>query len=340
MRDSNQKLITNDRLRRYLRREGMRRGATELPYAPVEIYVDPCSACDLRCTFCPQSNWGQRDRGVMKWELYEKVLAEVSELRPKKVLLFCYGESILNKRIFEMIRAAADEGLNVVIHTNAKSLDEEKAKNLLDAGLSEIHFSFDTADKEAYNRMRVRSDFDVVVANIRRFLDLKQEGGYEKPVAYMQELVPFEEGKAPATSPEYRALFEGRDVVFDPRFMHNFAGASNETEFESQRLKGRTQCTQLYTRIVVAFDGKMHACCLDAEGHNIVGDLAKGDTISSAWNGPVMQELRQRTNEFDLKGLHPCDTCDQLRLQTTFKKRPVKDLVRRTVWNVVAGTEK
>jgi len=335
--DSN-KLITHDKLRRHLRREGMRRRATELPYAPVEVYVDPCSACDLRCTFCPQSDWGNRDRGVMSWELYERVLSELQELRPKKVLLFAYGESLLNKRIFDMIRAATDVGLHVVIHTNAKSLDEEKARALLDSGLAELHFSFDTADRELYNRMRVRSDFDVVVANIRRFLELKEQGGHERPVVYMQELVPYEEGAEPRNSPEYRALFEEWDVVFDPRFMHNFAGASNETKFEVQRLRGRTQCTQLYTRIVVTFDGKLHACCLDAEGYNIVGDLMAGDTIASSWNGSVMQELRQRTNDFDLKGLRPCDTCDQLRLPVRERKRPVKDLVRRTVWNVVAGS--
>ena len=261
-------------------------------------------------------------------------MAEVIELKPRRVYLFCYGESLLNKDLPRMIKHGIDAGLRIAVHTNAKSLDEKKAQQLLDAGLSELHFSFDTADKEAYNRMRVRSDFDVVVANIRRFLEMKKAGNYEHPDVYVQELIPYKPNQAAANTPEYRELFDGYDVTFDARFMHNFAGTSNEDEFAAREAEGESQCTQIYSRIVVTWDGKVHACCLDAFGDNIVGDLAAGDTIASSWNSEAMQRVRRLTNERKLEGLTPCDTCDVIRRKPKPARTGVKRLLAEAVWKI------
>lgn len=303
----------------------MRHGATVLPYSPQEIYIDPSNACDLRCTFCPQSNWGQRQRGQMLYDLFERLLIEVVQLNPSRLNLFCYGESLLHKRLPEMIRAAVDRGVWVRLHTNAKTLDETKAKALLEAGLSELHFSFDTADKVLYNQLRVRSDFDLVYGNIRRFLHLKQSAGYSHPLVFAQEMFPYNSRKKPKTSKSYRELFDGFDIHFSPRYMHNFAGSSAESNFPGMEPEGESQCPELYRRIVINFDGQVHACCLDAEGHNIVGDVAKGETIASVWNNLAMQRLRQLTNERVLDGLRPCDTCDIIRR----KKRSLPPLHKR-----------
>lgn len=327
-------LYTNKKARRFLYKEAMHRRAEVVPYSPFEIYIDPCNACDLRCTFCPQSSWGERARGVMEWEFYERVLAEVVELRPRMVNLFCYGESLLHKRIFDMIAKAVGAGLGVRIHTNAKSLDEEKAAQLLESRLTELHFSFDTAVREDYNRMRVRSDFDLVIGNIRRFLQMKEDGGYTSPRVYMQELVPYDPDVPLANSDDYRDLVKGFDVQFTARHMHNFAGGSKEEEFAHRRDEGHSQCNQLYSRIVVTFDGKVHACCLDAEGYNIVGDLSAGDTLAQAWNSRRMQRLRRLTNEGKVEGVKPCDDCDFLRRSPDKTPHLHERLIAKALWKV------
>jgi len=322
-----------------LRREAERRGATVLPYAPEEIYIDPCNACDLRCTFCPQSNWGSRKRGLMSEELFLKAIEEAASLRPRRINLFCYGESLLHKKISDMVRLATDKGLWVRIHTNAKTLNAEKAKKLIESGLSEIRFSFDTADKEIYNKLRVRSDFDVVLKNIHEFIRIKQELGAGNPVVNLQEMIPYQPGKAACNTDKYKALFKGCDVNFTARHLHNFAGASKEKEFATHESTGSSPCRQLYKRLVVTFDGKIHACCLDAEGFNIIGDLSKGDTIASSWNSEAMQRLRHLTYTHQLDGLKPCDSCDQLRQNRkpmSLKKR----LLASILWKSAAGKKK
>ena len=145
-------------------------------------------------------------------------------------------------------------------------------------------------------------------------------------------MVHFAYDRKPENSDAYRRLFAGYDVVFSARYMHNFAGGSAEVAFPSLKDEGESQCEQIYTRIVVAFDGQMHACCLDAEGHNIIGDITKGDTIASAWNGTAMQRIRRLTNERRLDDLKPCDNCDMLRRKD---KRPPPRLIEGILWRLL-----
>ena len=73
-------LVTSNALRGLLYREAVRRRASRLPYGPFTVYLDPCNACDLRCTFCPQSNWGHRSRGQMSWEMFTRAIDEIIDL--------------------------------------------------------------------------------------------------------------------------------------------------------------------------------------------------------------------------------------------------------------------
>ena len=331
-------LITSNALRGLLYREAVRRGAVRLPYSPFAIYLDPCNACDLRCTFCPQSNWGRRARGQMPWEIFTQAIEEIIALKPARLLLFCYGEATLNRRIPDMVRVAAERGLHIRMHTNAFGLTAEKARALIEAGPHEVRFSFDTADGELYKRMRQGSDFDTTLTNIRRMIEIRDELGASRPVFYLQELVPCTRGMGkPANTQAYMGLFEGLNVKLRAKFMHSFAGQGSEKQFPMGRGAGASHCSQLYRRIVVNFDGKIHACCLDPEGHNIVGDLARGDTIAGAWNGPAMVALRERTCRGDVADLPPCDKCEMLRRG----RRPRMFWLRRAaaslIWKLVAS---
>lgn len=331
------RLVTNNALRGLLYREAVRRRATVLPYAPLAVYLDPCNACNLRCTFCPQSNWGRRERGMMAWDLFERAVAEIAELRPQRLFLFCFGESTLHRDIGRMVRRAVEAGLFVRLHTNAVALGEPMARELVEGGLDECCFSFDTADREQYNHMRAGSDFDRVLANIRRAVEVRDGLGLAKPKFILQEIVPYEAGRRAENSAAYRKLFDGCRVVFKAKHMHSFAGQGIEEEFAVVRSEGTSHCSQLYRRIVVTFDGKIHACCLDPEGHNIVGDLTRGDTIAGAWNSPRMAELRRRTNEGDVADLPPCDKCDILARAPRVSRRLPGRLVSSLVWRMVGG---
>jgi MoaA/NifB/PqqE/SkfB family radical SAM enzyme len=331
------RLVTNNALRGLLYREAVRRKATCLPYAPLSVYIDPCNLCNLRCTFCPQSNWGQRERGRMTWDLFERVLSQVVALKPERLMLFCFGESTLHDDLVRMVAAATGAGLRVRIHTNALLLDEAKVRGLVEAGLDECCFSFDTADREHYGRMRIGSDFDRVLGNIRRAVAIRDQMGANRPRFILQELVPYAKGCKAENSQAYLDLFAERRVEFKAKFMHSFAGQSSEENFAGQQAEGDSHCSQLYRRIVVNFDGKVHACCLDPEGYNIVGDLTAGDSLAEAWNSPAMQLLRRRTNAGNVKGLPPCDGCEMLARRPHASPSPLRRSLASLLWQLTKG---
>lgn len=331
------RLVTNNALRGLLYREAVRRRATRLPYAPFSVYIDPANACNLRCTFCPQSNWGRSPRGMMDYALFETCLAQTAPLRPERILLFCFGEPTLHPELPRMVQAAAATGARIRIHTNATKLDAPLVRALVQAGLDECCFSFDTADRETYNRMRVGSDFDRVVAAIREAVATRDALGSSRPRFILQELVPYVAGRPAENSQAYRDLFAGCRVSFKAKFMHSFASQGTEQQFAMQQAEQATHCSQLYRRIVVNFDGKVIACCLDARGLNVVGDLAAGDSLADAWNSPAMQELRRRTSAGDVAGLPPCTGCEMLVGNPPPPRSAVVRAASRLLWRAVAG---
>src|SRR3990170_4559139 len=85
------------------------------------------------------------------------------------------------------------EGLGLVsgVHTNATMLTEWHAKDLLDAGLSQLSISFDGTDRESYSAMRQGANYEKTVRNIGRFLKLKAQRGNGKPHTIIQTMVPY-----------------------------------------------------------------------------------------------------------------------------------------------------
>ena len=80
---------------------------------PFIVFVDPASACNFKCTFCPT---GHRDmiaetgrfQGVMKFDIFQKVVDDLGAFdKPIKVLrMYKDGEPFLNKRFAEMVAYA------------------------------------------------------------------------------------------------------------------------------------------------------------------------------------------------------------------------------------------
>ena len=65
-------------------------------------------------------------------------------------------------------------GVNTTsISTNVSLLDEERSRALQDAGLDMIILSIDSLRKDVLENIRVRLDFDEVLENALRFIELR-----------------------------------------------------------------------------------------------------------------------------------------------------------------------
>ncbi|MGK7344949.1 MAG: radical SAM/SPASM domain-containing protein [Candidatus Nitrospinota bacterium M3_3B_026] len=291
----------------YLRRE-------EAPaQLPSRVWIEPTPSCNLRCGHCPNGMDVKFPTGLMKMELFRKVIDEL-EGAVYDVNLFHRGESLIHPKLAEMVEYCADKGLHTRLHTNAGLLTEEKSRELIGAGLSYISFSVDGYTKEVYEKTRVGGDFGETMENITRFLKIKKDlGRGPYSIVQVMEIGEEKEGLARRRA-AFREMFNGlpldRLIVRTP---HNWAGDFKKfgRGVVDDSDAPFTPCTFLWYSMTIFFDGTVAPCPQDFFGKINMGDVSRS-TVAEVWNGEAMRRLRRRMRERDVAGLEPCEECDML----------------------------
>lgn len=160
-------------------------------FKPVSIDIEPTIFCNLNCKFCHNSEL-VRNKRSMNLEEFKKILNNFPEAF--KVNIQGMGEPLLNKDIFEMIKYAKLQKKFTTITTNATLLSEDKAKSLIDSKIDRVIISLDSPRKEAYESVRLGSNFETVVRNISNFIALRGENKNPEVLIWMLGLSETIEG--------------------------------------------------------------------------------------------------------------------------------------------------
>ncbi len=286
-------------------------------HLPARVWLEPTPSCNFSCGYCPHGTEADIPKGLMKMELFHKIIGEL-EGSVNDVNLFHRGESLIHPRLPEMVETLTRKGIKSRLHTNAGLLTEDRAKALIETGLSYISFSVDGYTKDVYDKNRRGGDFAETVANIRRFLELKKNAG-KGPFTIVQVMEVGEDGEGKDGRREaFRKNFEGLPLDrFVVRTPHNWAGDFSEF---GRGIDGNpnvrfTPCTFLWYSMTILYDGEVAACPQDFFCKIKVGNVAV-DSVAHVWNNEAMRGLRRRMRERDVSGLSPCDTCDMLARKT------------------------
>lgn len=286
-----------------------KRKRVRLSYMPVRLWVELTSHCNLACVMCPNKDLPKDQKGFMDFGLFRKIIDE-AQGSVFDVHLMHRGESLLHPEFFRMVRYAHEAGLVTRFHTNGTLLDEDKARRLIDSGLDQFAFSFDGFDKESYEKIRVRGQFDRTVANIVRFLQIKKELRSKKPTTVL-ELIYFPEvfeKTGRRGQKEFLARFKGLPLdEVKVKKPHNWAGDVGQP---SSR-KHYSPCTFLWQALVIFWDGAVLPCPQDFFGCLKLGNI-KDSTLAEVWNGEPMLNLRKKILAGDFGGLSTCAECDRL----------------------------
>lgn len=138
---------------------------------PWKLQIESSGVCNLRCIMCPQNNM-KREKGFLKFGVFKKIFDEV---RPPYLNLTGIGEPLMNPDIFKIIKYAEDKGTYVKLDTNATLLNEENINKLLNTRIDIISISLDGMDKKTYEKIRVGSNFEKVISNLKRLVEIKKQ---------------------------------------------------------------------------------------------------------------------------------------------------------------------
>ena len=136
---------------------------------PIQINLEVTTRCNLTCPQCARQVHRRAPRD-MDPQLFRYLL----DLMPNayRVVLVGLGEPTLHPDIVPLVATAAKQKRRVALVTNATLLDGDLSAALLEAGLSAITFSLDSADAGVAAQVRPTVPLARVLDNIRGFMAL------------------------------------------------------------------------------------------------------------------------------------------------------------------------
>ncbi len=279
---------------------------------PLNLDIEATSACNLRCIMCPRTD--MIDDGtfwkiqMFDFDTYKRLIDEGVRHGLCAVKYNYLGEPTLNKRLVEMIAYAKQAGvIDVMFNTNATRLDDELSRRLIAAGLDKLFFSFDSPYREQYNRIRVGADYDEVLANIKRFMAIRDAMGATRPFTRVS-MVRMKENADECEA--FRELFE--PIVDAVAFVDylDHSNQSNPDRMLVQRgtLQGKFCCPQLWQRLFVHPDGVATVCCLDSARELQVGNIFE-QSVQDIWLGEKYRQLRELHATGRFEEIPTCARC-------------------------------
>ncbi|MDB5099449.1 MAG: hypothetical protein JWM80_3870 [Cyanobacteria bacterium RYN_339] len=300
-------------------------GAYVRPF-PRVVRIEPAAACNLACRHCPTGTVDMK-RGLMSEAVFDAALRALERHRDavKVVVLYHGGEPLMNKAFPAMIRRIKALGIPFVkTVSNGMLLTETASRDLLASGLDALEISLDAQTEAQNDFVRRKSNYAQVVANIRRFVDLRAACDHPTPrldLSSTQFLSPatLDQRSGPVSPPahllrdfgaELAAGTIGLKLHWAMRWPHMEVDEGEFDVFLDDQGEDLNTCDHVDSTVTIRAEGDVVACCYDLTSRLVLGNILETD-LAEIWNGPGYLGLREgiATKSYP----SPCDNCNTVR---------------------------
>ncbi len=283
------------------------RGAWDLspeidPAVPLNLDLELCSLCSLRCPFC---YWGedrfQEDMKAIDWDygpmkrtmltgFAMRLIDEAADIGIPAMKFHGRGDGIHHPEYSRVLlyARAKNKFLDLQVNTHGCA-GEDKIAGLMAA--DKIMISLDSTIEARYKRMRVGGDFAKVLKMVRELLKVGHKN------VWVRRVITKENRTEPFVD-NCKHLF-GDKVHVSEHFA--FPGRNEAYNGAVEKVEGwdRTYCQYPSVRLLATASGLALPCCVDWRQEMVVGNF-KEQSILEIWNGDKLRNLRAelRRNEF------------------------------------------
>jgi len=248
-----------------------------------------------------------RKIGRIKPEFVYDILGQAYALGTREVGFYATGEPFLVPELPDYIKKAKDIGYEYVYLTSNGALaTPERIRAVVDAGLDSIKFSINAPERDLYNFIHGKDDFDVVMDNLKYLNQYRKESGKKYKIFVTAILTRYTE----YMKDEFHTIFGklSDQIVF--KNVYNQGGYMPEidtllkcyTDDESFR-----RCNLPFDAISITYEGYLSIENADYENMLVVADLNKV-SLKDGWYGEKIKKVRQAFIDNKLEGL-VCDGC-------------------------------
>ena len=132
---------------------------------PQYLEVETTTACNLKCRICEHTYWDEPNVH-MTLEQFKYIVEQFPDL--KWIGMTGIGEAWCNPEFGDMLRYIKGRGVYVELYDSFYYTDDDKARLQVELGIEKVFVSLDGATPETYNSIRVGSDFNKVLDNVKR----------------------------------------------------------------------------------------------------------------------------------------------------------------------------
>jgi MoaA/NifB/PqqE/SkfB family radical SAM enzyme len=280
---------------------------------PPMVVVEATNVCNLRCVHCPYPRLVKTPHyrpHHMEWGLYTKI-ADEAAAHPNTIFrLACDGEPLCHPRFIDMLKYADGLGIApLTFNTNGTLMSEDKARGVLGISRGVVEFSLDAIRKATYEAIRVGADFDKVMANVHRFIELRDR--LNPDVKVMVSII---------VQPESDAELGRFLDYWRPRVDHvlerKYIACKGELDTSKERVSeppARWPCKQLWTRFMINPEGLAEFCMDDWHDYSVIGDVRQ-QSIAEIWQGEPYETLRHQHLSGRFEEVPYCSACTDWRV--------------------------
>lgn len=276
---------------------------------PRYFEIETVNGCNARCPMCTIADW-QRKSPVMRDHLFEKIASEICEHRDDviRVSLYRDGEPLLDNKLARRIARLKDGGIHRVgISTNVSLLHEPMARDILEAGIDEVILSIDSLKKDVFEAIRVRLDFEEVMENARRFIELRNRLRPETQIRVRMIRQASNIDEWPAYDAYWRPKIAAHDRVYYLN-IHNWGDQlKNHCTFGINTQKEKP-CVALWSLMVIFANGDVPLCNVDYNNKFPTGNIST-QSIAEIWQSSIANERRDFHMEGRRDGISLCENC-------------------------------
>lgn len=279
------------------------------------LKIETSNICNARCTFCgyPQM---ERAKEIMSMPLFEKVIADFSELGGRSVTLTpCSGDILTDPHIVDRFQTLSrypsirnvSITSNLIAHTR---LTDNEWRSILEK-LFYFQVSLGALDRETYKRLYLVDRAETVLQGFERIVKIHKEN--RLPTLLSLTFRSGMESYVEHVEDKLRKFKEYGVHISNVSQFGNWGGLITESTGGGVPLtpifSGRTRsdCAVMYLACGVLSSGVVTACsCCDQEGTLFpLGDI-RTDSLQDIWRGAQRSLL---LGEHDACKLEVCNKC-------------------------------
>jgi len=237
--------------------------------------------------------------GLMSWQTFDKIIQECAKYKCPSIKFNWRGEPLIHPLLPEMVKIAKKYAkiLEVQINTNGQLLTPDKSRLLTKAGIDRIIISIDGTTKETYEKIRIGGSWERLIVNLQNLR-------YLEP----RPLIRIQTCDMPQNHNEIKDFKDFWKFYADEVVVHQSFDPLKKKDATLKRKK-KKRCPQLWQRLVVAWNGDIHPCCVDWNSRGILGNI-NDISLKDAWTSSKEKYLRF-LNINKIAGItEPCQSCD------------------------------